>query len=66
MQFLFFCEGCMVKKPHREPFPKEGIIGTTKGHCDILGLAETNSFEGVGYFITFIDDYYRKTFCYFL
>jgi hypothetical protein len=56
----------MVGKQHREPFPKEGGIATTKGHCDILGLTETNSFGGVGYFVTFINDYYRKTFCYFL
>jgi hypothetical protein len=63
---LKFCEGCMVGKQHREPFPKQGGIGATKVHCDILGLSETNSFGGVGYFVTFINHYYRKKFCYFL
>jgi hypothetical protein len=46
----------MVGKQHREPFPKEGRIRTTKVHCNILGLAKTNCFGGMGYFVTFIDD----------
>ncbi len=67
---LEFCEGYVLGKQHRESFPKEGVSKASEVlrliHRDVWGPAKTTFFGGVWYFLTFTDDYSRKTFCYFL
>lgn len=64
------CHGCAMGKNHREAFPQEskwraneplGLI-----HSDICGPMQTPSLGGNRYFITFIDDYSRMCWVYFL
>lgn len=63
------CEICQKGKQCRIPFPAEGsrvkkpleLI-----HSDICGPLEVKSLGGARYFLTFIDDYTRKVFVYFL
>ena len=60
-----FCEGCVLGKHVRQPFQKQagyrakGILETI--HSDICGPITPESFSGKRYFITFIDDYSRKS-----
>jgi hypothetical protein len=35
-------------------------------HIDVWGPTKIPSFGGAKYFLTFIDEFFRKTFCYFL
>jgi hypothetical protein len=63
------CEECIFGKQHRESFSK----GTWKAsehlvlvHLDLCGPMETMSFGKARYFVTFIDDFSRKTSVYFL
>jgi hypothetical protein len=57
---LPFYQGCVLRKSHKESFPKEGatraneILGLVHSH--IWGQAETPFLKGARYFITFIDD----------
>lgn len=64
------CEDCVVSKQHRVPFPKSGSQRAKKPldivHYDICGPINPTSNGGKRYFITFIDDYSRKTWVYFL
>lgn len=59
------CEGCMMGKQTREPFPQEGAWRATKPleliHTDVCGPMKTPSIGGNRYMLTFIDDYSRKT-----
>jgi hypothetical protein len=65
-----FCEGCMIGKQARASFPKKGEYRATRClelvHTDLCGPITPDSFGGKKYFITFIDDYSRKTWVYFL
>lgn len=68
---LEFYKGCMLKKQHKAPFSMEGRLCTTIQvigliHYDVWGSTKTTSLGGIWYFLTFIDDYFRNTFCYFL
>ena len=64
------CGGCILGKQHRESYhvgksyrarsPLEIV------HSDLCGYMQTPSIGNSLYFITFIDDYYRKTWVYFL
>ncbi|TXG50951.1 hypothetical protein EZV62_023475 [Acer yangbiense] len=63
------CETCVVGKKHRDPFP---IKKTWRAswplelvHSDLYSV-ETSSNGGYRYFITFIDDFSRKAWVYFL
>jgi transposase InsO family protein len=64
------CEGCIFGKQHRESFP----VGKSYRekypleivHSDICGPMQTTSIGGSSYFLTFIDDFSRKTWIYFL
>ncbi|CAL9007315.1 unnamed protein product [Prunus brigantina] len=64
------CEGCMVGKQHHEPFPKESNWRATRilelVHSDICGPINPISNSNKRYFITFTDDFSRKTWIYFL
>ncbi|KAL1208699.1 Retrovirus-related Pol polyprotein from transposon TNT 1-94 [Cardamine amara subsp. amara] len=61
---LEFCEHCVFGKLHRSKFSKAAHI--TKGtlyyiHSDCWGPARVDSLGGHRYFVSFIDDYSRKT-----
>ena len=57
------CEGCIMGKHCRSPFPKKSLRVTTKPlellHSDVCGPMSVDSIGGSRYFITFIDDYSR-------
>ena len=63
------CKGCAKGKNIKNPFPKSET--KTKGtleliHSDVCGPMSSTSLSGFEYYITFIDDYSRKTWIYFL
>ncbi|KAJ0599629.1 putative RNA-directed DNA polymerase [Helianthus annuus] len=64
------CEGCISGKQARKPFQKKTTWQSSEPlqlvHSDICGPMRTESIGGCRYFITFIDDYTRKTWVYFL
>ena len=64
------CENCLVGKQHRDPFPKESLWRASKIlqliHADICGPINPISNSKKRYLITFIDDFSRKTWVYFL
>lgn len=63
------CEVCCKGKQARLSFPKEGSRAQQLLeviHSDICGPMETTSLGGAKYFLTFIDDYSRMCFVYFL
>ena len=64
-----FCEGCVLGKHPRNSFGParyraRGVLETV--HTDICGPITPASHGGKRYFITFIDDYSRKCWIYFL
>jgi hypothetical protein len=65
-----FCEGCVLSKQAKNSFPKrieyhaKNILELI--HTDICSPITPQSFREKKYFITFIDDYTRKTWMYFL
>ena len=64
------CEGCVLGKQARLSFPV-GDTWRAKAplqlvHTDICGPLDPMSYGGNRYFITFIDDFSRKTWVYFL
>ena len=67
---LEFCEGCVYGKQHRDAFPTKGGTYATKllelVHFDVNGPMWTMSHGEAKYFITFIDNFLRKTFVYFM
>ena len=64
-----FCEGCIFGKHHRENFMVENSYKACTPleivHFDICGPMQTMPIGGCKYFLTFIDDYSRKTWVYF-
>ena len=64
------CRECALGKQHRDPFPvrkgKRARFPLEIVHSDICGPITPVSFGKKRYFITFIDDYSRKTWVYFL
>lgn len=64
------CIACIEGKQTRLPFPKKSFNRATDilelVHTDLCGPMSCTSFSGSKYFLIFIDDYTRKTFCYFL
>ena len=66
---LDFCKYCMYGKQHRVSF-KTGSH-TSKGvldyiHSDVWGPVSVSSYSGAQYFISFIDDYSRNVWIYFI
>ena len=63
-------EGFIFDKQHRETFLVEKLYRESTPleivHSDICGPMQTSSMDGCNYFLTFIDDYSRKTWVYFL
>lgn len=64
------CAECMVGKQHRESLSKKSAWRTTKRleliHVDICGPIKPESNSKKRYFITFIDNFSRKIWVYFL
>lgn len=64
------CEECVVGKQHRNPFPIAGAWRAKKilqlVHSDICGPINPVSNGHKRYFITFTDDFSRKTWVYFM
>ncbi|KAK8944625.1 hypothetical protein KSP39_PZI007680 [Platanthera zijinensis] len=66
---LDFCETCVLRKKHRVKF----VTSTQRSkqaleyiHSDVWGPAPEPSLDGARYFVTFIDDFSRKVWIYFL
>ena len=64
------CEGCILGKQHIESFPSgKGIRAKAPleiVHSNFCVPMQTPSLVGNHYMLTFIDDYTRKTWVYFL
>ena len=63
------CEECILGKQPSLPFTKPGTRATEKlaiVHTDLCGPMPVMSLNNAKYLLTFIDDYTRKTFIYFL
>ena len=64
------CEGCALGKQHREAFPKDKAWRAKAPlelvHTDVCGPMDTTTHGGNKYFITFIDDFSRMTWVYFM
>jgi hypothetical protein len=63
------CNGCVQGKNIKNPFPKrdnkaEGALELI--HSDVCGPMPSSSISGYVYYVSFIDDYSRKTWIYFL
>ena len=57
------CEGCILGKQKRLPFPKISMYQSTKPldliHSDVCGPLSVNSIGGSRYFVTFVDNFSR-------
>ncbi len=64
------CEACMEGKHQRTSFPKDEASRASKllelVHSDVCGPMKTTSRGGARYFVTFIDDFLKKTHVYLL
>ena len=64
------CSGCVLGKHHRESFEKRASWHASTPlqlvHSDLCGPLLVVSFSSFKYFSTFIDDYSRRTWVYFL
>jgi transposase InsO family protein len=63
------CNGCAQGKNIKNPFSKrdnkvEGVLELI--HSDVCGPMPSSSISGYVYYVSFIDDYSRKTWLYFL
>lgn len=64
------CESCIISKHCRDPFPKESKTRTRDKleliHSDVCGPMQNASMNGNRYLLTFIDDFTRMVWVYFL
>ena len=63
------CRGCALGKNAKKSFPDSESISKEildLGHSDLCGPMIVASLGGYHYYVTFIDDYSRKTWIYFL
>jgi hypothetical protein len=63
------CKGCAQGKNMKNPFPSsdnkaKGVLDIV--HSDVCGPMSTTSLSGYVYYVSFIDDFSRKTWIYFL
>ena len=63
------CKGCALGKNIKKPFPQsehksKGTLDLV--HSDVCGPMSVQSFISYSYCVTFIDDYSRMTWIYFL
>ena len=70
IQPLKKCEGCLMSKLSRKPFPSQAIFSSKETlelvHADICGPITPITHEGNRYFLLFVDDYSRKMWVYLL
>lgn len=74
MPYLHFstktCSGCQVGKHARTKIPKEATHHASRimelVHSDVCGPFKINSTGGAKYFVTFVDDFSRKLWIYFI
>jgi hypothetical protein len=59
------CAGCVLDKHHRDNFEKHALSPSQLVHSDMCGPI-SSPFFGCKYFLTFIDDFPRRTWVYFL
>ena len=62
-------KGCALGKNIRRPFPQSENKSKDPldlVHLDVCGPMSVHSFNGYSYYVTFIDDYSKKTWIYFL
>jgi transposase InsO family protein len=64
-----FCRGCTLGKNTKGPYPSsdsrsKGILDLV--HSDVCGPMTVSSLGGFLYYVTFIDDFSRKTWIYFM
>lgn len=67
------CISCIEGKQSRLPFPSDSQRASSRAtslleliHTDVCGPMQQTSIGGARYFVTFIDDYSRKVFVYFI
>jgi hypothetical protein len=61
------CNGCAQGKNIKNPFPKRDNKGVLELiHSDVCGPMPSTSISGYVHYVSFIDDYSRKTWVYFL
>ncbi|KAL4025509.1 hypothetical protein IC575_013910 [Cucumis melo] len=64
------CEGCLHEKQSRKSFPRESSSRARRSlelvHTDLCGPTKPSSFGKNNYFLSFIDDFSRKTWVYFV
>ena len=64
------CTSCLVGKQHKESIPKRSLWRASQKlelvHADICGPIKPASNSNKRYFLSFIDDFSRKTWIYFL
>eukprot|EP00253_Pinus_taeda_P009176 PITA_09176 len=64
------CSGCVLGKHHRDSFEKRASWHASAPlqivHSDLCGPLPVASFSGCKYFLTFIDEFSRRTWVYFL
>ena len=64
------CSGCVLGKHHRDNFDKRASchdsVPLELVHSDLCGPLPSASFSGFKYFLTFIDDYSKHIWVYFL
>lgn len=64
------CSGCQLEKHARTKMPKQATHHASKilelVHSDVCGPFKVNSLGGCRYFVTFIDDFSKKIWIYFL
>lgn len=70
IQPLRKCEGCLMSKQIRQPFPSQTMAASRKKleiiHADICGPISPITSGGNRYFLLLVDDYSRKMWVYFL
>ena len=64
------CEACILGKKHRLPFnsgnSRRARYPLDLVHTNLVGSMQVTSIGGSTYFMTFIDDFSRRTWVYFL
>ena len=69
LEKLKFYESCVMGKQRRVKLSSSNHTSTgilEYIHSDFLGHAQVKSHSGCSYFVTFIDNYFRKVWVYFL
>jgi hypothetical protein len=64
------CAGCVFDKHHQDSFDKHVSLRSSTPlqlvHNDLCGLLSSPSFSWCKYFLTFIDEFSKNTWVYFL